>query len=91
MRISVLAIIIRSPRAFTRTCRFFTTDLNFTRDAARLFNYMTGYAEPDRMDVLHFSPLTTRNVLLERINQEIDLARAGKPASIWLKLNGLVD
>ena len=39
---------------------FFTTDPDLTRDAARLFNYMTGYARPELMDALAFSPLTTR-------------------------------
>nr|WP_294523372.1 RNA degradosome polyphosphate kinase [uncultured Rhodopila sp.] len=70
---------------------FFTTDPDFTRDAARLFNYMTGYAEPERMDALSFSPLTTRKTLLELVDHEIDFARAGEPATIWLKMNSLVD
>ncbi len=70
---------------------FFTAEPDFTRDAARLFNYMTGYAEPERMDALGFSPLTTRKTLLELIDHEIDFARAGKPATIWLKMNSLVD
>ncbi len=70
---------------------FFTTDTALTRDSARLFNYMTGYAKPARMDALEFSPLTTRNALLEQIDHEIEFARAGKPATIWLKMNSLVD
>jgi len=52
---------------------------------------MTGYAEPTRMDALGFSPLTTRDTLLGGIRHEISLARAGKPAHIWLKMNSLVD
>ena len=70
---------------------FFTTDPDLTRDAARLFNYMTGYAKPELMDAIAFSPLTTRAVLTELIQREIAFARAGKPAGIWLKLNSLVD
>jgi polyphosphate kinase len=70
---------------------FFTCDPDLTRDAARLFNYMTGYAEPELMDAVAFSPLTTRKVLLELIEGEIGFAKAGKPATIWLKLNSLVD
>jgi polyphosphate kinase len=70
---------------------FFTCDPDLTRDSARLFNYMTGYATPERMDALAFSPLTTRTVLLDLIEREIEFARAGKPATIWLKLNQLVD
>jgi polyphosphate kinase len=70
---------------------FFTCDPDLTRDAARLFNYMTGYAEPELMDAVAFSPLTTRKVLLELIEREIGFAQAGHPATIWLKLNSLVD
>ncbi|MBV9117909.1 MAG: RNA degradosome polyphosphate kinase [Acetobacteraceae bacterium] len=70
---------------------FFTTDPRLTCDAARLFNYLTGYAKPERMDELAFSPLTLRTVLKELIEREIAFAQAGKPANIWLKLNSLVD
>jgi polyphosphate kinase len=70
---------------------FFTADPDLTRDAMRLFNYMTGYARPERMDALAFSPLTTRSRLVELIDAEIAFAKAGKPAAIWLKLNSLVD
>ena len=70
---------------------FFTCDPDMTRDAARLFNYMTGYARPERMDALGFSPLTTRSTLYEMIEHEILLAQEGKPANIWLKMNSLVD
>lgn len=70
---------------------FFTTDPELTRDAARLFNYLTGYAQPERMEGIAFSPLTLRRALLELIENEIALASAGKPAGIWLKLNSLVD
>ena len=70
---------------------FFTCDEAMTRDAARLFNYMTGYARPERMDALAFSPLTTRSVICELIDREIMFAREGKPGTIWLKMNSLVD
>ncbi len=70
---------------------FFTADPDLTRDAMRLFNYMTGYAQPEKMDALAFSPLTIRSTLMDLIEGEIASAKAGKPASIWLKLNSLVD
>jgi polyphosphate kinase len=70
---------------------FFTCDPDLTRDSARLFNYITGYARPERMDAIAFSPLTTRKRLMELMNGEIANAVAGKPASIWLKMNSLVD
>ncbi len=70
---------------------FFTCDPHLTCDAARLFNYLTGYAQPERMDGLAFSPLTLRPVLKELIEREVAFAQAGKPANVWLKLNSLVD
>ena len=70
---------------------FFTTDPDLTRNSARLFNYMTGYARPDKMDELAFSPLTTRSVLMDLISREIDFVKQGKPGTIWLKMNQLVD
>ncbi len=70
---------------------FFTSDPDLCRDAARLFNYMTGYARPERMDSLAFSPLTTRSTLMALIEAEVAHAHAGRPAHIWLKMNSLVD
>ncbi|MCA3376325.1 MAG: RNA degradosome polyphosphate kinase [Roseomonas sp.] len=70
---------------------YFTADPALTRDAAKLFNYMTGYARPETMEKLAFSPLTTRPTLLAMIRQEIAFAKEGRPAAIWLKMNSLVD
>ncbi|MGH7105072.1 MAG: RNA degradosome polyphosphate kinase [Acetobacteraceae bacterium] len=70
---------------------FFTCEPTLTRDAARLFNYLTGYARPERMEGLTFSPLTIRSTLATLIDREIAEARAGRPAGIWLKMNSLVD
>ena len=70
---------------------YFTADPALTRDAAKLFNYMTGYARPDTMEKLAFSPLTTRPTLLALIHQEIAFAKEAKPAAIWIKMNSLVD
>jgi len=70
---------------------FFTCDPALTADAARLFNYMTGYANPDGMEKLFYSPLTMRDCLLEHIEHEIKNAEAGKPSGIWSKMNSVVD
>ena len=70
---------------------YFTADPALTHDAAKLFNYMTGYARPETMEKLAFSPLTIRPVLMALIDQEIAFAGEGKPAGIWLKMNSLVD
>ncbi|MBR7620108.1 RNA degradosome polyphosphate kinase [Phenylobacterium sp. 20VBR1] len=69
----------------------FTTDPALGRDSARLFNYITGYATPDRLEKLSFSPITMKHDLLTLIGREVANARAGKPAAIWCKLNSIVD
>jgi polyphosphate kinase len=70
---------------------FFTCDPDLTRDAARLFNFMTGYAKPQTMDALAYSPISTRTVLEDLIAREMEFAATDKPATIWLKMNSLVD
>jgi len=70
---------------------FFTCDPQLCADATRLFNYMTGYAKPEGMEKLAYSPITLRDSLLDRIEKEIKNAKAGKPAGIWAKMNSVVD
>jgi polyphosphate kinase len=70
---------------------FFTADPRAGRDAAQLFNYITGYVEPAALELLSLSPLGLRDKLGEMIDAEIDHARAGRPAAIWAKMNSLVD
>jgi polyphosphate kinase len=69
---------------------FFTSDAGLCRDAARVFNYMTGYAKPESLDKLHIAPLGLREKLLAMIEDEVAFARAGKPATIWAKMNSIV-
>ena len=69
----------------------FTTDPALGRDSTRLFNFVTGYAQPDRLEKLSFSPTTMKRDLLALIGKEAENARAGRPAGIWAKLNSLVD
>jgi polyphosphate kinase len=69
----------------------FSADPALGRDAAQLFNYITGYAEPASLEKISVSPLTLRGKLVDAIQEEIAHARAGKPAAIWAKLNSLVD
>jgi polyphosphate kinase len=69
----------------------FTTEPPFGRDAAKLFNFVTGYAQPVGLERLSFSPITMKPDLLRMIGHEAANARAGRPAGIWAKMNSLVD
>ena len=70
---------------------FFTCDPAVCHDAARTFNFITGYAKPVEMEKLALAPIMMRNKLLGLIADEIAHAKAGRPASIWAKMNSLVD
>ncbi|MDR2857576.1 MAG: RNA degradosome polyphosphate kinase [Novosphingobium sp.] len=70
---------------------FFTANPGFGRDAGKLFNFITGYVEPQKMEMLAISPIGLRARLYECIDREIGNAQAGKPAAIWAKLNSLTD
>lgn len=70
---------------------FFTADPAIGRDAAKLFNFVTGYVEPQEMERLAISPLNLRETLYEHIDREIENAEAGRPAAIWAKLNSLTE
>jgi polyphosphate kinase len=61
------------------------------RDASRVFNYITGYAQPDELEVLVVSPLNMKSTLIDLIGKEMAAAAQGKPAAIWAKMNSLVD
>jgi polyphosphate kinase len=70
---------------------FFTADPRIGRDAAQIFNYVTGYVEPHELELLGTSPHGMRDRLMELIDDEIAHAREGKPGAIWAKMNSLVD
>jgi polyphosphate kinase len=69
----------------------FTCDPALGRDATKVFNYVGGYAEPEGLENLSISPLTLKKTILERLDAEMEHARAGRPAMVWAKMNSLIE
>jgi len=70
---------------------FFTCDAALCRDAVRAFNYMTGHDQPQILDKLYLAPNTLKPHVLDLIDEEIEHAKAGRPAALWAKFNAIAD
>lgn len=70
---------------------FFTCDPALGRDAAKVFNYLSGYVQPEGLENLAIAPISLKERLLHLIAAEADHARAGRPGRIWAKMNALIE
>jgi len=70
---------------------YMTADHDLGRDASAFFHCVTGFSEPGRLMKLSMAPLTLRETLMDRIDDEIERSRQGQPARILAKMNSLVD
>ena len=80
----------QTAKVYTDTS-FFTDNTALWQDAIHIFNYLTGNMVPQSLKKISISPNGIRAKLIKLIDKEIDFAKKGKPANMWVKLNALVD
>jgi polyphosphate kinase len=68
-----------------------TADRTVGEDVSDLFNHLTGYGRRTDYRRLLVAPARVRTGLIERIDAQAELVRAGKPALIQMKCNALID
>ncbi|MDP6602307.1 MAG: polyphosphate kinase 1, partial [Phycisphaerales bacterium] len=72
-------------------CGLLTCDDEITGDVIQVFNYLTGRSRHRDYERLLVAPLTMRPHFLDRIEREIEHAKAGRPARVVAKMNQLED
>lgn len=70
---------------------FITTDESIGKDAAEFFRNMQLENASDRYQTLSVAPLQIKPMILAKIDEQIELARAGKPNGLMFKTNSVTD
>lgn len=70
---------------------FITTDESIGKDAAEFFRNMQLENASDRYRTLSVAPLQIKPMILAKIDEQIELARAGKPNGLMFKTNSVTD
>lgn len=70
---------------------FMTSDPLITADCCALFQQITGIGQAGHLNKMYQSPFTLAPMIRDRIQREIDNAKAGKTAWIRAKMNALID
>ncbi len=70
---------------------FFTADPQIGEDVSELFNHLSGFSRQVKFHKLEAGPRILARAILAKIEQQTELAQAGKPARIFAKMNSLVD
>lgn len=69
----------------------FTTDPQIGADVTDMFNYLTGFARPSKLRKVLIAPNQMRSGILAEIDKTIAAQEAGRPSTIRMKMNSLVD
>jgi polyphosphate kinase len=69
----------------------FTADPEIGEDVSELFNHLSGFSHQGKYRKLEAGPRTLVHRIIEKIEEQSELARAGKAARIFAKMNSLVD
>lgn len=71
---------------------YFTSRQKVGNDLLHIFNILSGHSNPDeKLQKIYYSPVTLRKQLISCIDREIALAKKGKKAEIFMKINSLSD
>lgn len=80
----------KTAKLYTDFC-FITIDPTFGRDAMEFFRNMALENISDNYDILRVAPLQIKQLILQQIDQQIALQKAGKPAGLFFKTNSITD